>query len=393
MMESIGSIKDTTGRSYDVRYWASKTNDRTHYDMAAYDGNTQIGEFEFDSFDDDKYVYVDMIEIEEEYRHKGLYLELLKLVHDFFKAKGFEALYSKGKLRNANADKVWDKIPNKKTKMDGPYKDYIFESMRHIKSFRLFEAEMAQAAEQDVKTWIGNSKVSKNGKPLIVYHGTSAKFDKFDKSWMGQTDEGYYGRGFYFTGDREYAKEFGSNVIEAYLKIENPFYIRTWSTLGSWIEIELRDDLAKLKGVPSFFKTNREVPKGYELRRQETDHHSQGKIVEYQVVPKPELYGTDKEIYGPEVKVTRDEAVRGKNDEGYSQLAIVQFNDMLNDVDFDGGLANWVLQKLDRYNFHETLQKNGYDGIFVVGADGSDTPIEEVSEFVVWEAENIMIKK
>lgn len=253
--------------------------------------------------------------------------------------------------------------------------------MRHLKKINEWSTGFGQ-----------NSKVSENGKLVTVYHGTNASFDKFDASYMGQTDEGYYGRGFYFTIDRDEAKDYGNRIIEAKLDVKNPFYLRTWSTLGSYQELYLRDDLSKLKGVPDNFKIDKSIPKGYYLKREEGEHGSD-KTVTYSVHPKPELYGTDKEVYGPDVTVTEDEAKRPGSEEGYSLLAIVQFNDMQNNNDFDGGLANWVLQKLDRYNFHELLQKNGYDGIFVVGDEGDKTPIDEVSEIVVWDPSQIQIIK
>lgn len=259
--------------------------------------------------------------------------------------------------------------------------------MKHIKSFKIFEAEVA---EPEVSEWIGTSKVVKNGKPLVVYHGTHARFDKFDKSWEGQTDDGFYGPGFYFTLDREEASEYGPHIIEAYLKIENPFYLRTYSSLGSAVELDLRDDLAKLKGMPKDLKTVRTLPKGYFVKRRE-DNNGSDDIIVYGVYPSSELYGTDKEEYGPDIKLTK-EYDAAHPDEGELQ-AIVAFNDMVNKIDYESGQANWLLQKVGRNRLDEILKDNGYDGIFVVGADGDKTPINEVSEFVVWEPENIMIKR
>lgn len=77
--------------------------------------------------------------------------------------------------------------------------------------------------------WFGKSKmVDKNGKPLICYHGTNRKFDEFKLDAGHTHDQGYYGYGIYFTfGNGKFSKEeasyYGSQVIEAYLKVENPF--------------------------------------------------------------------------------------------------------------------------------------------------------------------------
>lgn len=36
---------------------------------------------------------------------------------------------------------------------------------------------------------------------MKVYHATSEKFEKFDNKFIGQTDDGYFGKGFYFCDD------------------------------------------------------------------------------------------------------------------------------------------------------------------------------------------------
>ena len=63
----------------------------------------------------------------------------------------------------------------------------------------------------------------------IVYHGTDAKFDKFDKSFIGSKGGSQFGSGFYFSNTVEYvnkilksAKVNHNNVISAVLNIKNP---------------------------------------------------------------------------------------------------------------------------------------------------------------------------
>ena len=229
------------------------------------------------------------------------------------------------------------------------------------------------------------------GNALVVYHGTRSRssFDKFDMSYFGQTDEGFYGRGFYFTPDESEASEYG-RVLACHLRMDNPFYLRTYSSLGSSIELDLRDDLAKLKGMPSDLKTVRHLPDGYYVDRKESEWNGDV-TVEYTVYPDKKFYGTEKEIYGPAIKLLkRFEHTADGNGE---LMAIVAFNDMVNEIDYSEGQANWLLQKLDRNNFHNILSDNGYDGLFVVGADGDKTPIDEVSEFMVWNTDQIEIIK
>lgn len=87
------------------------------------------------------------------------------------------------------------------------------------------------------KRWFGDSKVvDAEGKPLVVYHGTPAKnIDQFREGYIGSSnDDGFYGRGFYFTPDRQLAEDYRpdnrggrgrrGHVSEVYLSIRNPFY-------------------------------------------------------------------------------------------------------------------------------------------------------------------------
>jgi len=237
----------------------------------------------------------------------------------------------------------------------------------------------------------GNTKLSKNGKPIIAYHGTDSAFKKFDISYMGRHDEGFYGRGFYFSLDKAEASDYGSTIMEVNIDVKNPFYLRTWSTLGSYVELDLRDDLSKLKGVPSDIKTDRTVPTGYFVKTWETVEPNNDTVVRIAVYPKKELYGTDYEEYGEEIVVTKQEASRLGAKEGYTDQAIVSFTDHRDNKDWDSGLANWLLQKIDRDRFNEILQDNGYDAIFVVDYRGDKTPIDQVSEIIVWNSDQIKI--
>jgi len=252
--------------------------------------------------------------------------------------------------------------------------------VKHLKRIFEFQEEFGR-----------NSVVKKNGQLLTVYHGTYGHFKRFDASYMGRTDEGFYGRGFYFTTDITDARDYGDHVIECHLNIENPFFLKDWSTLGSWMELDLRDDLSKLEGMPADLKTNRKIPEGYELRRWEHNVSNED-CVTFCVYPKEELFGTDKEEYGPEITCAK-RFMRPGDEEGYSEQAIALFNDMLSGASYNEGMSNWLLQKLNRNQFHEVLEKNGYDGLFVVGKSGASTPIDQVSEFMVWNADQIEIIK
>ena len=76
----------------------------------------------------------------------------------------------------------------------------------------------------EFKKWFGDSKVvDKDGKPLVVYHGTTQDFTIFKKG-----KNGYLGSGIYLTSDKDYAnryaKKYGSSgkILEAYANVKNP---------------------------------------------------------------------------------------------------------------------------------------------------------------------------
>ena len=71
------------------------------------------------------------------------------------------------------------------------------------------------------KKWFGDSKVvDENGKPLVVYHGTNAQFDTFDKE---KQNKGFFGQGFYFSSDNKFSEHYGENTLPVYLKMVKPY--------------------------------------------------------------------------------------------------------------------------------------------------------------------------
>lgn len=75
---------------------------------------------------------------------------------------------------------------------------------------------MADINTPEFKNWFGDSKVvDKNGRPLVVYHGTNAEFDIFSKEKIKR------GTGFWFSSNKETSKEYG-DIKEFYLSVKNP---------------------------------------------------------------------------------------------------------------------------------------------------------------------------
>ena len=94
------------------------------------------------------------------------------------------------------------------------------------KPSNLTERQYAQVRTKAFKEWFGDwendptnsSKViDENGEPLVVYHGSkNGNFNTFDYNYLRKADSG-----FFFTSDKEYAKQFG-NTREFFLNIKNP---------------------------------------------------------------------------------------------------------------------------------------------------------------------------
>lgn len=70
--------------------------------------------------------------------------------------------------------------------------------------------------------WFSGSKVIKaDGSPLLVYHGSNAKFNSFSYKYLG-TQGRSEGVGFYFTDDKNAAESYGKYLYSCYLSIKKP---------------------------------------------------------------------------------------------------------------------------------------------------------------------------
>lgn len=112
-------------------------------------------------------------------------------------------------------------------------KDYIFDEMSETFTKRETEINKTDNNGRELskgqQEYFKNSKVrDKEGNLLTVFHGTpEGGFTIFDENKIGSnTDGGWYGKGFYFTNDKDYANFYarGGEIYETYLNIENPYY-------------------------------------------------------------------------------------------------------------------------------------------------------------------------
>ena len=90
----------------------------------------------------------------------------------------------------------------------------------------LNERQWVQVRTKAFEDWFGDSENNpvnaskvddQNGEPLVVYHGSkNGNFNTFDYNYLRKADSG-----FFFTSDKEYAKQFG-DIREFFLNIKNP---------------------------------------------------------------------------------------------------------------------------------------------------------------------------
>ena len=205
-----------------------------------------------------------------------------------------------------------------------------------------------------------------------LFHGTPNEFETFDLSYFGRNDDGFYGVAFYFTKSDEHAGEFGANVMRVHVQSNNPLILPDSGTMGDPSLFDARDILAKVLDDPSI-ATIRTVPDGYEVQPlHRPDGSWGGKRDVFEVVPKPELYGTDREIYG---------------DEGVTpEAAIIAFNDEIRGVKCGGGWLSGLLKDvMDRDTLCARAEAKGYDSIIIRDADsGRD------SEILIWDPAQIV---
>lgn len=94
---------------------------------------------------------------------------------------------------------------------------------------------MTTIKSENFRRWFGDSVVvDSHGQPLVVYHGTNAKFTTFDLARKGgNTGWDNTRLGFFFTADRNLAEQFardtsgGTEIMEVYVSIKKPLRLTT----------------------------------------------------------------------------------------------------------------------------------------------------------------------
>ena len=94
-----------------------------------------------------------------------------------------------------------------------------------------------------------------NGEPLVVYHGTpNHGFTVFDAKRQGERDHGDFGKGFYFTPSKEYAKTYtlpgylnfggdASKVYAVFINMRKPLYHNAYWGFPGYVDEEAHDGI------------------------------------------------------------------------------------------------------------------------------------------------------
>lgn len=143
------------------------------------------------------------ITIEKEYRGKGYgkatYFELAKLA--------------------ANNGKILRSAPDKSRT---PASTRVWESL-----VRDGYAKKVNDRYEIINSTLNNASkvVDKNGEPLVVYHNSNADINIFDENKIGtngSSEGGLFGKGFYFSTNKDYNNLFGNKEYAVFLNIKNP---------------------------------------------------------------------------------------------------------------------------------------------------------------------------
>jgi hypothetical protein len=140
-----------------------------------------------------------------------------------------------------------------------------------MKSFKQFVSESLDISNNpNFWKWFDDSKVVDNqGNPLVVYHGSGAMFDTFDKDRIGQNyGESHGGSrghgGFFFTTRKSTADYYASGhstdtrTIEAYLSIQRPFIkeVPDYSYVGDGMDMGVDFESLREKGFDGVMVTS-----------------------------------------------------------------------------------------------------------------------------------------
>lgn len=146
--------------------------------------------------------------------------------------------------------KLWDSLTKKGLAVKNKNGTYEFKKPQERTVYNSNGERIAKSepALRNFWNWFGDSyAVDEDGRPLVVYHGTDAEFDTFD---IEKSNNGVYGKGFYFGYTRRIPEAHGKIVLPVYLKIEKPLMVSSKATVK-----EIREKI-KSTDVDGYFSSD-----------------------------------------------------------------------------------------------------------------------------------------
>ncbi|WP_152633139.1 ADP-ribosyltransferase-containing protein [Aliarcobacter butzleri] len=142
-------------------------------------------------------------------------------------------------------------------KIEGQYKEPIIK----YDNIDIANNTLLQNQNNNFQEWFKDSKiVNEDGNPLLLYHGTNSNFDTFD---INKCNNGWLGKGFYFTDKKEATKNFGKKRILVHLNMKNPYISN--SNSPSDLHSEIKDKFYENKGYLQDIKIEETLKKnGYD---------------------------------------------------------------------------------------------------------------------------------
>ena len=205
---------------------------------------------------------------------------------------------------------------------------------------------------KEQQEYFKDSKIKdRNGLLMTVYHGTNNDFNIFDKQYVSKNTKnaGFYGDGFYFTPDKESARQYGKSSKEVYLDIKNPF---SFSELSQYNGEDYYSDYVQIKNLVELNSEWGNIPVKF------NDKNTWGDIYE-------------------DVKAMLD---GNKTDEEIDNLMYDKYGEIPEKI--NDKLYNY--SKRNNYKtLSQVLEENGYDGII-----NRETP-ENSTEIVAFNSNQI----
>lgn len=235
------------------------------------------------------------------------------------------------------------------------------------------------------KKWFGDSKVvDKDGKPLVVYHGTLSNFNVFDREKGGQSNS-IAKIGYWFSPEESFARGFANDiwygeqkepiVMQVYLSMKNPKVYKKRNVT------EEEENIARAK-VEELEKKVRDINSEYNRIVRETGSFAKAN----------EHKEKSKHLFD-ELKQARNELAELRYSDPYQQLKtdIHKMDGGNAETANTGGLGMGLKNKDTLEKFVSKLKSEGYDGIIVQGTEYDKEFAEDATnnQYVAFDAEQI----